>query len=77
MQAYEGRDYFLTLIEISLEELEPVDGKLHNQTWPGILPPVDGVFCLYNVSDRSSFIHVGELIRELYLSDFGQRRFPR
>ena len=62
MQAYEERDYFLTLIEISIQELEHVDGELHGEVWPGVLPPVDGVFCLYDASDRSSFIHVEELI---------------
>lgn len=64
MQAHEGRDYFLTLIEISIQELEHVDGELHDEVWPSVLPPVDGVFCLYDASDRSSFIHVEELIRK-------------
>ena len=65
MQAYEGRDYFLTLIEVSIQELEHLDGELHGEVWPKVLPPIDGVFCLYDASDRSSFIHVEELIRKL------------
>lgn len=68
MQAYEGRDYFLTLIEVSVHELEHLDGELHGEVWPKVLPPVDGVFCLYDASDRSSFIHIEELIRKSHFT---------
>ncbi|THH12356.1 hypothetical protein EW145_g71 [Phellinidium pouzarii] len=65
-QANEGRDYYLTLIEISVQELEHVDGELHDDVWPDCLPKVDGVFVLYDASDRASFIHIEELIRGYY-----------
>lgn len=68
MQAHEGRDYFLTLIEISTQELEHVDGEIHGDVWPSILPKIDGAFVLYDASDRSSFIHVEELISGYYAS---------
>jgi hypothetical protein len=64
MQAHEGRDYFLTLVEVNVQELEHVDGELHDDVWPNALPRVDGIFVLYDASDRSSFIHIEELIRK-------------
>ncbi|KAI5124751.1 hypothetical protein M0805_005385 [Coniferiporia weirii] len=70
-QTHEGRDYYLTLIEISVQELEHVDGELHDDVWPSCLPGVDGVFVLYDASDRSSFIHIEELIRGYFT-----RRIP-
>ncbi|PAV21147.1 ras GEF [Pyrrhoderma noxium] len=66
MQAHEGRDYFLTLIEISIQELEHVDGEIHGDVWPSVLPKIDGAFVLYDASDRSSFIHIEELIHGYY-----------
>ena len=73
MQAHEGRDYFLTLIEISIQELEHVDGEIHGDVWPSVLPKIDGAFVLYDASDRSSFIHIEELIRKrsLFLTVIG------
>ena len=67
MQAHEERDYYLTLIEISVQELEYADGELHGEVWPSALPRIDGAFVLYDASDRSSFVHVEELIC-MYLS---------
>lgn len=64
MEAYEGRDYHLTLIEIGVHELLHIDGELHGDAWPTCLPSIDGVFVLYDASDRSSFINVEELIRK-------------
>lgn len=66
MQAHEGRDYYMTLIEISVQELEHVDGELHDDVWPSALPRIDGAFVLYDASDRSSFIHTEELIRKYF-----------
>lgn len=53
----------MTLTEISVQELEHVDGELHDDMWPSALPRFDGAFVLYDASDRSSFIHT-ELIRK-------------
>ncbi|KAH8118477.1 ras GEF [Phellopilus nigrolimitatus] len=66
MQAHEGRDYFLTLIEIGTQDLEQADGGLCDVVWPSSLPKIDGVYVLYDASDRSSFRHVEDLIRGYY-----------
>ena len=67
MEAYEGRDYHLTLIEIGIQELLHADGELHGDAWPACLPHVDGIFVLYDASNRSSFIHIEELIRKHHI----------
>lgn len=68
MQAHEGRDYYLTLIEISVQELEHADGRLYEGVWPSFMPRIDGAFVLYDASDASSFAHTEELISELTLA---------
>ncbi|KAL5527520.1 hypothetical protein ACEPAG_6321 [Sanghuangporus baumii] len=62
MQAHEGRDYYLTLIEISDQELERLGGQPHDELWPSFLPEIHGAFVLYDASDESSFVHTEELI---------------
>lgn len=62
MQGYEGRDYFISLIELGLHELEHADGELHDVVRKECLPKMDGVYILYDASDKSSFTHLPELI---------------
>lgn len=66
-----GSSYRLQLLEIAREAVAiDKDGKVH---WPftqdpGIRPQIDGVFCLYDVSDRESLDGIQTLLKALDIS---------
>lgn len=64
--ALSGVTYRFQLLEL---EIDDVDHSARYIKWPKyingqLVPPIDGVFCLYDVTDQESIAEVPELLRK-------------
>lgn len=70
--ALAGVTYRFQLLELDLED---IDYSARQIKWPKYInsesvPPVDGVLCLYDITDQESIAEIPELLRKSFCSTF-------
>ena len=69
--ALSGVTYRVQLLELDLND---IDYTARQIKWPKyinsqLVPPIDGVLCLYDITDQESIAEIPELLRKSLLSD--------